>query len=68
VEEREGKSYYRVSLLSRTADGDEGGEHQLFTAAVSNGKLYILKLQAGDKRWFRGQEVRGGRRGLLHCC
>lgn len=54
IVEKDGKTYYKVSLLSRTADGDEGGKHQLFTAAVSQGKLYILKVQAGDKRWFKG--------------
>jgi phage terminase large subunit-like protein len=37
-----------------TADGDEGGRHQLITAAVGNGNLYILKIQVGDKRWFKG--------------
>lgn len=36
------------------ADGDEGGRHQLVTATVGNGKLYILKVQVGDKRWFKG--------------
>ncbi|XP_047322033.1 oxygen-evolving enhancer protein 2, chloroplastic-like [Impatiens glandulifera] len=49
-----GKPYYFVSVLTRTADGDEGGKHQLITATVSDGKLYILKAQAGDKRWFKG--------------
>ncbi|CAI0449130.1 unnamed protein product [Linum tenue] len=37
-----GKQYYIVSVLTRTADGDE------------DGKLYICKAQAGDKRWFKG--------------
>lgn len=49
-----GKPYYFISVLTRTADGDEGGKHQLITAAVSDGKLYICKAQAGDKRWFKG--------------
>ncbi|PKU83849.1 oxygen-evolving enhancer protein 2, chloroplastic [Dendrobium catenatum] len=49
-----GKQYYFVSVLTRTADGDEGGKHQLISAAVSDGKLYICKAQAGDKRWFKG--------------
>eukprot|EP00928_Gymnodinium_smaydae_P016181 TRINITY_DN16032_c0_g1_i1.p1 TRINITY_DN16032_c0_g1~~TRINITY_DN16032_c0_g1_i1.p1 ORF type:complete len:269 (+),score=16.31 TRINITY_DN16032_c0_g1_i1:103-909(+) len=49
-----GKQYYYLSLLTRTADGDEGGKHQLITATVSDGKLYICKAQAGDKRWFKG--------------
>ncbi|KAK8919374.1 hypothetical protein KSP39_PZI021253 [Platanthera zijinensis] len=49
-----GKQYYNISVLTRTADGDEGGKHQLITAAVSDGKLYICKAQAGDKRWFKG--------------
>ncbi|KAF2302247.1 hypothetical protein GH714_033865 [Hevea brasiliensis] len=49
-----GKQYYFLSVLTRTADGDEGGKHQLITAAVKDGKLYICKAQAGDKRWFKG--------------
>lgn len=49
-----GKPYYFISVLTRTADGDEGGKHQLITATVSGGKLYICKAQAGDKRWFKG--------------
>ncbi|CAI0461148.1 unnamed protein product [Linum tenue] len=49
-----GKQYYIVSVLTRTADGDEGGKHQLISAAVTDGKLYICKAQAGDKRWFKG--------------
>ena len=39
-----------------TADGDEGGRHQLIAATVSDGTLYTMKLQSGDKRWFKGQE------------
>ncbi|XP_057955687.1 putative oxygen-evolving enhancer protein 2-2 isoform X2 [Malania oleifera] len=49
-----GKQYYFVSVLTRTADGDEGGKHQLITATVADGKLFICKAQAGDKRWFKG--------------
>jgi photosystem II oxygen-evolving enhancer protein 2 len=50
----DGKQYYSITVLTRTADGDEGGKHQLITATVSDGKLYICKAQAGDKRWFKG--------------
>ncbi|KAJ4728969.1 Oxygen-evolving enhancer protein 2-1, chloroplastic [Melia azedarach] len=49
-----GKDYYYLTVLTRTADGDEGGKHQLITATVKDGKLYICKAQAGDKRWFKG--------------
>ncbi|KAM7492149.1 hypothetical protein LguiA_035070 [Lonicera macranthoides] len=49
-----GKPYYFLSVLTRTADGDEGGKHQLITATVKDGKLYTCKAQAGDKRWFKG--------------
>uniref|UniRef100_A0A0F7H126 23 kDa subunit of oxygen evolving system of photosystem II n=1 Tax=Erodium texanum TaxID=28960 RepID=A0A0F7H126_EROTE len=49
-----GKQYYYVSVLTRTADGNEGGKHQIVTATVSDGKLYLCKAQAGDKRWFKG--------------
>jgi hypothetical protein len=51
-----GKTYYEYELLTRTADGNEGGRHQLYSVAVSNGKLYVFKTQAGDKRWFKGLE------------
>ncbi|KAL5165124.1 Oxygen-evolving enhancer protein 2, chloroplastic [Glycine soja] len=50
----DGKQYYSLTVLTRTADGDEGGKHQLITATVKDGKLYICKAQAGDKRWFKG--------------
>ncbi|XP_044493303.1 LOW QUALITY PROTEIN: oxygen-evolving enhancer protein 2, chloroplastic-like [Mangifera indica] len=49
-----GKQYYTLSVLTRTADGDEGGKHQLITATVKDGKLYICKAQARDKSWFKG--------------
>lgn len=52
--EKGGKTYYKYELLTRSADGDEGGRHHLLTAAVSNGTLYIYKVQIGDKRWFKG--------------
>jgi photosystem II oxygen-evolving enhancer protein 2 len=49
-----GKPYYKLSLLTRTADNTEGGRHQIIVGTVSDGKLYLLKAQAGDKRWFKG--------------
>jgi hypothetical protein len=52
--DKSGKPYYKYEILTRTADGDEGGRHQLITAACSGGQLYILKVQVGDKRWFKG--------------
>jgi hypothetical protein len=52
--DKKGKKYYKYELLVRTADGDEGGRHQLISATVSNGKLWICKIQVGDKRWFKG--------------
>jgi hypothetical protein len=51
-----GKTYYQYELLTRTADGNEGGRHHLYSIAASNGNLYIFKEQAGDKRWFKGLE------------
>ena len=51
-----GKTYYYYEVLTRTADGDEGGRHQLIATTVSDGVLYTCKLQSGDKRWFKGQE------------
>merc|ERR1712070_1192877 len=52
--DKKGRTVYRYNILSRTADGDEGGRHQLISATVSGGTLYILKIQVGDKRWFKG--------------
>lgn len=54
--DKKGRKYYKYDVLSRTADNDEGGRHQLIAAAVSNGKLYLLKVQIGDKRWGRGEK------------
>lgn len=51
-----GKTYYMYEILTRTADGDEGGRHTLIAATVSDGNVYTLKLQSGDKRWFKGTE------------
>jgi hypothetical protein len=53
-QDEKGKTSYRFNILTRTADGDEGGRHQLIAATVSNKYLYILKVQVGDKRWFKG--------------
>ena len=33
------------------ADGDEGGRHNLITAVINNGQLFLCKIQAGDKRY-----------------
>merc|ERR1711904_217833 len=52
--DKKGKTIYRYNILTRTADGDEGGRHQLISATVSNNNLYVLKIQVGDKRWFKG--------------
>ena len=41
-------------ILLCAADGNEGGRHHLITAAVGNGNLYVMKVQIGDKRWFKG--------------
>jgi len=51
-----GRTYYTYEILTRTADGDEGGRHHLFAVTAANGKLYTAKAQAGDKRWFKGVE------------
>lgn len=52
--DKNGKKYYKYEVLCRTADGDEGGRHQLIAATVSKGDLWIIKIQVGDKRWFKG--------------
>jgi hypothetical protein len=55
--DKKGRKVYTYDILSRTADGNEGGRHQLFKALESGGDLWILKIQMGDKRWFRGQKA-----------
>jgi hypothetical protein len=55
--DKKGRKVYNYEVLTRTADGNEGGRHQLFKALESGGDLYILKVQMGDKRWFRGQKA-----------
>jgi hypothetical protein len=52
--DKSGRKYYKYDILTRTADGDEGGRHQLIAATVANGSLWVLKVQIGDKRWFKG--------------
>lgn len=52
--DKKGRKYYEYEMLVRTADGDEGGRHQLIKATVADGKLWVLKVQIGDKRWFKG--------------
>lgn len=52
--DKQGKVYYTYELLTRTADGSEGGKHQLIKATVSQGKLWVLLVRIGDKRWFKG--------------
>ncbi|WIA42873.1 hypothetical protein OEZ86_008796 [Tetradesmus obliquus] len=52
--DKKGKKYYKYELLVRSGDGNEGGRHVLVGATVSGGKLWIIKVQAGDKRWFKG--------------
>jgi hypothetical protein len=54
--DKKGKTYYLFDILTRTGDGNEGGRHQLIKATVSGGNLYLLKGQAGDKRWFKGAD------------
>ncbi|MCW1887899.1 PsbP-related protein, partial [Luteolibacter flavescens] len=63
-----GKQYYSVTVLTRTADGDEGGKHQLITATVNDGKLYIwiwVKFSRRGRWCCRrgGRRRRGARRG-----
>jgi hypothetical protein len=43
-------------VLTRTADNSEGGRQNLIKATVANSKLYLLKVQVGDKRWYRGAD------------
>ena len=46
-------------MRASAADGNEGGRHQLIKALVANGNLWILKVQIGDKRWFKGVNKEG---------
>ncbi|EIE25006.1 oxygen evolving enhancer 2 of photosystem II [Coccomyxa subellipsoidea C-169] len=59
AKDSKGKTYYKYDILSRSADGNEGGKHNLITAAVGNGTLYICQVTIGDKRWFKGANKDG---------
>lgn len=54
AQDKKGKPVYKYYIVQRTADGNEGGRHQLISATVANGELWIYKVQCGDKRWFKG--------------
>lgn len=54
-----GKTYYNYAVLTRSADNTEGGRHNLISAAVGNGNLYLMRVQIGDKRWFKGADKYG---------
>ena len=54
--DKKGKEYYTYNILTRTQDGNEGGKHNLIKATVSDGKLWLLKIQIGDKRWIFGKD------------
>jgi hypothetical protein len=54
TKDKKGLEYYTLDVLTRSADGNEGGKHNLIKATIANGKLWILKVQIGDKRWIRG--------------
>ena len=43
-------------MIHHSADGNEGGKHNLIKATVAGGKLWILKVQIGDKRWIFGKD------------
>lgn len=53
---KEGKNFYNYEVFTRTADGDEGGRHILISSTVAGGNLFILKVEVGDKRWFKGMD------------
>jgi hypothetical protein len=54
TQDKKGRSTYNYNILSRTQDGNEGGRHVLLKAVDAGSELYILKIQIGDKRWFKG--------------
>jgi hypothetical protein len=54
--DKKGRKVYNYNILSRTADGNEGGRHQLIKAIEAGGETFILRIVMGDKRWFRGQK------------
>ncbi|KAI8467465.1 MAG: photosystem II oxygen evolving complex protein PsbP [Monoraphidium minutum] len=54
--DKKGKKYYQYDVLARGADGNEGGRHVLISATVSGGKLWVCRVQIGDKRWIKGAD------------
>ena len=44
TKQNKGKTYYYYEVLTRTADGDEGGRHQLIAATVSDGRARRMRV------------------------
>jgi len=53
-QDKKGRTTYIYNILTRTQDGMDGGRHVLIKAVEAGSDLYILKIQVGDKRWFKG--------------
>lgn len=52
--QKDGKAYVRYDVLTRTADGEEGGRHNFLTAAVGkDGLLCVQLVVVGDKRYYK---------------
>merc|ERR1712060_264709 len=52
-----GVKYKTYDILTRTADGSQGGRHHIISVAEKGGKLYVAQVMAGDKHWAVNQAI-----------
>lgn len=52
-----GIKYKTYDILTRTADGSQGGRHHIISVAEKGGKLYVAQVMAGDKHWAVNQSI-----------
>merc|ERR1712203_1030091 len=52
-----GTKYKTYDILTRTADGSQGGRHHIIAVAEKGGKLFVAQVMAGDKHWAVNQAI-----------
>jgi len=52
-----GVEYVTYDVLTRYADGSQGGRHHLFKIASKGGKLYVAQFVGGEKHWAHNEPI-----------
>jgi len=53
----DGVTYKVYDVLTRYADGGEGGRWHLIKAASKDGKTYVMQFLGGEKHWTRNKSI-----------